>query len=367
MSVGFIGIGSALPPRVRENDFWQGKLGVRDESEKRRDLLAVERTTRGERTTMAPEIAEAIAELKDESPFKGAKRRRVVEPGTPSSDLEAQALEAAIADARIDRERIQLVLVSSILPDCINPMNGPALQQKCRLSNAAAWSVEAACASLQAQLVMAAGLIESGMYETIAIVQSQVASPILDHSDPVSPGFGDGAAAAIVSRVPNGYGLLGQYAKTDGSLRDGIVFLPANDAAPHAAWWETTDLPWSIRSFDKDVAKQSGLRAVEFCREASFGALRSAGKDIGDVDFYLGNQSVAWFVGACRRSLGIPAHRAVDTFPEIANIGAAAVLHNLDVLRRSNRLEDGNHILMYSPAAGFTRSAVVYRWSEQRP
>jgi 3-oxoacyl-[acyl-carrier-protein] synthase III len=361
MSAGLLGFGSALPELVRTNDFWNGRLHARDEKKPHRDMLALERSSRGETTSLAPEIAEAIADLRDDSPFRGAKLRRVVTEGETSSDLEARALRAALADAGVAPERVDLLIVSSILPDFINPMNGPALQHKCGLSNAAAWSVEAACASLPVQLLTAASLVEQGAFETIAIVQSHVASPILDLTDPISPGFGDGAAAALVGRVPDGYGLLGHYMKTDGRYREGIVFVPAREGRPERKWWEACDEPWSIRTFALDMAKASGMKAVDFCREASTGALQRAGLAIDDVSLFLCNQSVSWFVGACRRGLGLPADKALSSFEEVANIGAAAILHNLSIVRKQGRVQAGDVILMYAPAAGFTRTAVVYR------
>jgi 3-oxoacyl-[acyl-carrier-protein] synthase-3 len=81
-----------------------------------------------------------------------------------------------------------------------------------------------------------------------------------------------------------------------------------------------------------------------------------------DVALYVGNQSVGWFVDACRRGLGLPADKAIDTFGEVANIGAAAVLFNLERAHRTGRLKDGDVVLIYSPGAGFTRAAVAYRW-----
>jgi 3-oxoacyl-[acyl-carrier-protein] synthase-3 len=92
-------------------------------------------------------------------------------------------------------------------------------------------------------------------------------------------------------------------------------------------------------------------------------ALKAAGLTIDDVDLFVCNQSMAWFADACRLALALPASKLVETFEEFANVGAAAVLLNLSVARSRGRLKSGDVVLMYSPAAGFTRSAAVVRWS----
>jgi 3-oxoacyl-[acyl-carrier-protein] synthase-3 len=360
MAVGLLGFGSAVPEMVRTNDHWAGKLGRKEH------ILEIERTREGTRTALAPEIAEAIADIRDDTPFKGAKRRRVIDPSMTSSDLEALAVRAALADAKINPEDVDLLMVSSLLPDAVNPMNGPALQQKCGLRNASAWSVEAACGSFQAQFISAVGMIESGLYQKVVIAHSQVASPILNDDDPTSPTFGDGAAAAVVGKVGDGFGLLGHYTRTDGSFRRGILLAPLDGDRPSERWWEGMNAPWRIGTCDSNAAKTTGMRAPDFCREACFGALKRASLTIGDVDHYLGNQSVAWFVGACRRAIGIPEEKTISSFDEVANIGAAAILYNLGLLREAKRLRHGDVVLMYSPAVGFSLTAVVCRWWEPR-
>jgi len=363
--VGILGIGTALPATARGNEYWKDLLKPRDESERRRDMLGVERSSTGAKADVPEEIALAMAEYGDDA-FRGAKTRYVLAEDELVSDLEAKAVRIALDDAGVAPEDVDLLLVSSLVPDLYNPSNAPAVQDKAGLSRAAAWSLDVACASFQPQLTTATGLIASGMMKHVVVVQSSGASRILDYSAPMSPGFGDAATAAVIGVVPSGFGLVGQFSRTDGAFRGGIVVTPMKDGLPIKEWWRGVDGPWQISSFDLDRSKESGRRAGEFCRDACFGALANAGLTIDDVDLYLGNQSLGWFVSACRRSLGLPAEKALSTFPEVGNIGACSILYNLDMARRANRLEDGDVILMYSPAAGFTRSAAVYRWWEPK-
>lgn len=362
--VGILGIGVALPPRVRDNSFWDGVLAPRDERQRRGDVLAVERRADGAPTDMPPEIAESIGALGDDL-FRGAKLRHVIDDGVATSDLEAEAGRAALADAGVDPSQIDLLLVHSLLPDRLVPSNAPAVQHKLGLRRAVAWSLDAGCASFQAQLVSASALVRTGTFRHVLIVQSHTGTRAVDPKTPTSTNFGDGAAAAVIGEVPRGFGLLGHYARTDGSLREGIVLAPVASGAPVSEWWTPHGGAFQLASFATDSGKTAGLRAAEFCREACHGALRDAGISLDRVDLFVGNQSVGWFVDACRRALGLPPERTIDTFAEIANVGDAAILFNLLAARAGKRLRHGDILLLYSPSAGFTRTAAVVRWSSR--
>jgi 3-oxoacyl-[acyl-carrier-protein] synthase-3 len=362
VSVGILGIGSYLPPTVRTNDFWPDGFVESIEKKKKADFLAIDKSSQGESTVIPPEIKEAMAQLRGD-PFFGARRRHVISDEAETSDMEAEAALRAMRSAKVRPDEIDLVMVHSLVPDRLMPSNAPALQAKCELVNAAAWSLDVSCASMQAQLVTAAALIRSRVYRKILLVQSQAASRVLDYSTPGSTALGDAAAAVVVGETPPGTGLLGHWMRTDGSLRDGVVFATIIDGQPHRRW-DKLGGPTCFASFDVDVGKRAGLRSTEFCREACQGALADAGLNLDDVALYVGNQSLGWLVDACRRGLGLPPERAIDTFAEVANIGAVAILFNLERAWRSGRLKAGDVTLLYSPGAGFTRAAVVYRWVE---
>lgn len=362
--VGIVGLGVALPPTVRDNSFWDGVLRPRDEAQRRGDFLAVERSTRGEVTAVPPEVADAIAATGDDL-FRGARLRRVLDDEVLTSDLEVEAGRAALLDAGVGPEAVDLLIVHSLIPDVLIPSNAPAVQDKLGLTRAAAWSLDVGCASLQAHLLTAAALIKTGAFQTVLVIQSHTGTRAADMKSAPAVNLGDGAAAAVLARVPDEFGILGHWQRTDGSLRDGIVLAPIVDGRAQRSWWKTPAAP-ELASFDPDAGKSAGMRAGEFCREACGSALTRAGLALDDIDLYIGNQSLGWFVDACRRALGLSEDKVLHTFAEVANLGDAAILYNLHVARAQGRLSHGARVLLYSPSAGFTRSAVVVRWFDHR-
>jgi len=363
--VGILGYGSFLPPTVRDNSYWAPLFEkvARLERSHEKDILAIERRNDGERAKLPAEIAEAIAAMADD-PYRGSRYRHVIADDADVADMEVEAARRALRDAGVRPDEIDLVLVNSMVPDRIMPSDAPAVQARCELVNASAWSLDVGCASFQPHLITAAAMIRSGMCRYVLVVLSSAASRVMDYDVPSSIAFGDGASAVVVGAVPSGFGLLGHWMRTDGTLREGVVFAPVTDGQP-VRRWDRCAGPTRLCSFDVDVGKEAGRRSTQFCREASEGALRSASLSIGDVDLYVGNQSLGWLVDACRRGLGLRADQAFDTFAEVGNIGAAAVPFNLERARAAGRVRHGDLVLTYSPGAGLTRASAVYRFYDR--
>jgi 3-oxoacyl-[acyl-carrier-protein] synthase-3 len=357
---GISGLGSFLPPTLRGNDYWGTDFKSLSEKERREDLIDVELTAAGTATQVPPEIAAAMAPH-SKDPFHGAKQRYVIDDGAEPSDLEAEAGRRAMRAAGVAPHEIDLAMVYSMVSDRLTPSNAGAVQAKCELSNATAWNLEGACTTFLPMMLTADAFIRAGTFHRILLVLSSAASRVMDYSTSASTVFGDGAAAAVVTAAPKGYGIIGHWARTDGSFREGVVFAPIVDGKPQKRW-QGAGGPIKLCSFDVAIGKQMGLRSTEYCKEACLGALHDAGISIGDIALYVGGQSVPWFVDACRRALGLSVEQTVDTFPEVGNLGAATLPFNLERAWRQGRLRDGDLVLSYIPGAGLTWSAFVYRW-----
>lgn len=356
------GLGVWLPPRRRGNDHWPATFAPLAEHARRKDILALERTADGASPKLAPEIAQAMS-VHANDPFRGARFRHVIDDDMEVSDMEALAARAALDDAGVAPEEIDLLLVSSPVPDRLLPGNGPAVAAKCGLVNAVAWNLEAGCAVFLPMLSTAHALVCTGAYRNVLIVTSSALTRVLDDEAPMSPAFGDGAAAAVVTVGRQGFGLLASWMRTEGSLREGAVLAPTIDGQPQRRWTGSAGCVRLV-SLEPDAIKLAGRRAVAFCQEACAGALAKAGMQMTDVAFYVGAQSQGWFVEGCRLGLGLSRAQTIDTFAEIANIGPATLPFNLHRARQEGRIRSGDVVLLYSPGIGLTRAAAVYRWGE---
>ena len=75
----------------------------------------------------------------------GIRERRIAAEGEFTSDLAANAAKAAIENAGINAEEIDLIIVASITPDMFMPSTACIVQTKIGAKRAACFDISAAC------------------------------------------------------------------------------------------------------------------------------------------------------------------------------------------------------------------------------
>ena len=157
----------------------------------------------------------------------GIKERRVLEEGKASSDMAIEASKIALDDAGLSPDDVDLVIVATMTPDMMTPSTACIVQDKLGCKNAAAFDISAACSGFLYGLSVARSFIASGVYKNILVIGTEAMSRILDWEDrSTCILFGDGAGAAVVSEVPEGYGILDMELGSDGSGAD-FLLIPA--------------------------------------------------------------------------------------------------------------------------------------------
>lgn len=339
---------------MRTNGFFAAHR--RDDDERRENVLALNGT---QSAPVPPEISEAMRRAGGD-PFQGAVVRHVIGDDALTSDMEVEAARRALHASGTSPSEVDVLMVHSLTPDLLYPSNAPAVQDKCGLTRASAWAFDAGCASSVLGLDMAAGLVRGGVARRVLLVCSGAPSRTVAPSDPAAPIFGDGAAALVIGEVPAGRGLLGAYQRTDGAFRDAATTLVVAHGRPERAWFKHEG---AIRyaSLDPARGRESGVRQIEFCREACEHALERAGLSLDDVALFTGAQTVGWQPDVLCRGVGLPVERCFETFAEVGNLGAVTMPFNVERALATGRVQRGDVVLAYTPGAGFTSAAAVLR------
>ena len=135
----------------------------------------------------------------------GIAERRFAAKDQTTSDLSLQAAKAALENARISPEEIDLVLVATITPDMAFPSTACILQHKLGLKKVASFDLEAACSGFLYSLDVADAMISSGRYSKALVIGAEKMSSIMDWEDRTTCVlFGDGAGAAVLSERRGG-------------------------------------------------------------------------------------------------------------------------------------------------------------------
>jgi 3-oxoacyl-(acyl-carrier-protein) synthase III len=281
----------------------------------------------------------------------GIDTRRWVQGKCDASDLGAEALSLALADANLDASQLdRLFFIDSISGD----QPGPATANRVAAllgvhGTIGCMDLDNACVGFVSGLDLAARLVATGS-GPVALVTSEVFSRVIDPD--VDPRayvvFGDAAAAAIVGPGRAPYGLLASEFGNDGRNFDAV----------HVPHGEEGRGP--ILRFGAYGTTIASLALADLTR-ATQAVLDQAGVTMDQVRWVLPHQPNGAFFDAFLRALDITEDRTVRVVHELGSLGAAAVAVAFDRLLRTRPVQDGDLVLVVSVGAGSSRGAALLR------
>lgn len=158
----------------------------------------------------------------------GIRERRRAHEDQSTSDLGRLAALAALRDHDIAAEQLDALVVATSSPDQIQPSTACNLHAGMGLHQIPAFDVGAVCSGFVYATAAAAGLMNTfSQYNHVMVVGCEAYSRVLDYEDRgTCVFFGDGAGAAVLGKVPDGYGILGCDLIADSTRLD-VVGIPA--------------------------------------------------------------------------------------------------------------------------------------------
>jgi len=128
----------------------------------------------------------------------GIVRRHIAEEDTTVS-MAIKAAKNALADAKLNADDLDLILVSTITPNTVIPSTACEVQKELGAVNATCFDISAACSGFVYAYNTAQAYIAAGMYQNILVIGSETLSGIVNWKDRGSCIlFGDGAGAAVI-------------------------------------------------------------------------------------------------------------------------------------------------------------------------
>ncbi|MFL5840796.1 MAG: beta-ketoacyl-ACP synthase 3 [Thermoleophilaceae bacterium] len=272
----------------------------------------------------------------------GIVSRRRAAAGDRLADLAAAAGRAALDDAGMGADAIDVVMVATLSADEVTPNAAPQVAHALG-SNAAAMDIGAACTGFVSGLAVGAGLIESLRADTVLVIGAEMLSRHVDLDDRSTAGlFGDGAGAAVLSpRASGGIGpaVLG----SDGA------------AAPFICAPRETGL---IQMDGHETFK----RAVMTLATNAVEAIEASGLTLDDIDLFVLHQANGRILSAVADTLRVDPARVLNVIAEAGNTSAASIPLALAQARADGRIADGDRLLLGAVGAGFTWGATVVDW-----
>ncbi|MEE2688193.1 MAG: beta-ketoacyl-ACP synthase III [Pseudomonadota bacterium] len=316
-----IGFGSYLPKEVVTNDDLARKIDTSDEWIRKRTGIA---------------------------------QRHIAAEGELTSDIAEQAAMVALADAAIEADEVDLIILATATPDNTFPATAARVQSNLGIRRGAAFDVQAVCAGFIFALATADNMLRLGQAETALVIGAEVFSRILDWDDRGSCVlFGDGAGATVLRAAQEkgtnkDRGILSTHLFSDGTYYDTLYV----DGGP-----STTGTSGYLRMEGREVFRHAVHRMSEVVEIA----LVQNGLSIDDIDWLIPHQANKRIMDSIAKKLDISYEKIVVTVDRQANTSAATIPLALAAAAADGRLCEGNLIAMSALGGGFSWGSALLR------
>jgi 3-oxoacyl-[acyl-carrier-protein] synthase-3 len=289
----------------------------------------------------------------------GISTRRWVAPGTGSSDLGAAALKMALERRGISADELDCIIVATVTPDMFFPNTAALIQQKVGAGKAYGFDLNAACSSFLFALSTAAGLIAGAGMKRVAVVGCDVMTSIMDKGDRnTAILFGDGAGAAILERVEEGYGIMDFEHYIDGTGAPFLCMPGGGSVNPATAETVAAGMHY-IRQDGKEVYK----RAVRDMAEVSRLMLDRNQLTAGDLGLFIPHQANVRIMDAAAKRLELPTERMASNIGSYGNTTSATLPTALHQSLEAGKLAKGDLVVFAAFGAGYTWGGMLMRWA----
>jgi 3-oxoacyl-[acyl-carrier-protein] synthase III len=285
----------------------------------------------------------------------GIRQRHIVADGEKTSDLALAAAKAALKDAGITADDLDMVICATTTPDETFPATATIVQAKLGMTRGAAFDLQAVCSGFIYGLSVADNMIRGGQAKTVLLIGAESMSRLLDWTDRTTCVlFGDGAGAVVLQayegRGDNAdQGILNTRLFSDGRLHDMLYV----DGGP-----SSTRTTGHLRMQGKEVFRH----AVTNIAAAITASADAAGVAVADIDWFVPHQANQRILDGTGRKLGIPGEKVISTVAMHGNTSAASVPLALETAVRDGRIKRGDLILLEAMGGGFTWGAALIRW-----
>ncbi len=306
---------------------------------------------------------EKIVETSDEWIVErtGIKERRIAEDNQPMSDLALRAAKAALADAGVAAEDLDLIIVATLTSDRIIPSTACMIQNLLGAKHAAAFDLSAACSGFAYAASVAAQFIETGAYKKALVIGAETLSKYINWEDRnTCVLFGDGAGAAVLGQVEKGYGILSFDLGSDGSGGDAIQ-IPSSGSL----------MPVSKESIDQklNLIHMNGRDVFKFAVKAMGKTVKNSLAKIDmpqeKIDWLVPHQANIRIIESAAKRLSMPMDKVIVNIHKYGNMSAACIPIALAEAAAAKRFKKGDIIALSGFGAGLTWASCIIRWSKE--
>jgi 3-oxoacyl-[acyl-carrier-protein] synthase-3 len=285
----------------------------------------------------------------------GIERRCFAADDETTSILATHAAKAALANAGMEPDDIDAIIVATSTPDLTFPSVATMVQAQLGMTRGFAFDVQAVCAGFVFALTNANALILSGQAKRVLVIGAETFSRIMDWTDrSTCVLFGDGAGALVLeaeagSGTVSDRGILSADLNSDGRYRE-MLYVDGGVS--------TNGQSGKLRMQGNPLFRQ----AVEKLAATAETALEKIGLSGPDVDWIVPHQANLRIISATAARMNVPIERVVVTVQDHGNTSAASIPLALSVGVARGQIKQGDLLVAEAIGGGLAWGAVVLRW-----
>jgi 3-oxoacyl-[acyl-carrier-protein] synthase III len=285
----------------------------------------------------------------------GIKQRHIAADGEFTSHLAVNAARAALADAGIDAQSIDLIVLATSTPDNTFPATAVTVQQELGIHHGVAFDLQAVCSGFVFALATADNFLRAGTHKRALVIGAETFSRILDWDDRgTCVLFGDGGGAVVLEAQEQlgtsaDRGVLTTHLRSDGRHKSKLYV----DGGP-----SSTQTVGYLRMEGREVFKH----AVGMITDVIVDAFNATGLNADDLDWFVPHQANKRIIDASAHKLHIAPQKVVLTVDLHGNTSAASIPLALAVAVKDGRIKRGDVVLLEAMGGGFTWGSALVRW-----
>jgi 3-oxoacyl-[acyl-carrier-protein] synthase-3 len=289
----------------------------------------------------------------------GIVTRYIVEDDETASAMSAIAARQAIAMAEVDPSQIGLIIGCTFSGDYRYPAMACKVQDLIDARNAGAFDLMANCTGFQVGLSAMADRMKSDSSITCGLViGTAIQSRFIKWTDPESAiYFGDGAGAAVLGRVPAGYGILSTDIFTNSKVFDSVRLRGGGSSYP----LRPENINDGLQYYEMN-GMEVWKQVIQYQPAVIRRALEKINKKVEDVDFFIFHQANLRLIEYLMGKMKQPMAKTYTNVAEIGNTADASLAIALCDAVRTDRIHRDQLVVISGVGAGFTFGATTIRW-----
>jgi 3-oxoacyl-[acyl-carrier-protein] synthase-3 len=288
----------------------------------------------------------------------GIRERHILKgEGLASSDMGTEAVKLLLAKTNTNPEDVDMVICATVTPDMMFPATANIISDKCGITNAFSFDMNAACSSFLYALTTAQKFVESGTHKKVIVVGADKMSSITDYTDrAVCPLFGDAAAAVMLEPTIEEVGVVDSIFRTNGTGRHHLYMKAGGSQRP--ASHETVD---NKEHFIYQDGQTVFKWAVSKMADVSVEMMEKHDLKAEDLSWLVPHQANMRIIDAVANRMGLAKEKVMINIEKYGNTTSATI--PLCLWEWESKLRKGDNIILAAFGGGFTWGATFLKWA----